>query len=93
MKTNSLAASVASTNENDATSRSDSGFVDAEPANVTWFRSRDFDKTGAISLAELMVGYQSNSWYNQRYRTAMDRFVSVADSNGDRVIDMDEYLR
>ena len=81
------------TNGEDSTSRSDTGLVDPEPANVTWFRSRDYDNTGAISLAELMVGYQQNTWFDHRYRTAMDRFINVADINNDRVIDMDEYLK
>ena len=82
--------------ENDATSRSDSinyGELDAEPANVTWFRDKDLDNTGALSLQELIYMHGTNNWYNYRFRTAMDRLISEADLNNDRVIDMPEYLK
>ena len=83
--------------DNDPTSRSDTvatGFlIDPEPANVTWFRSKDLDKTGALSLQELIVDHHINHWFNHRYRTAMDRLLSEADLNQDRVMDMSEYLK
>jgi hypothetical protein len=82
--------------ENDSTSRADtirSNFIDPEPANVTWFRSRDRDNTGALSFPELINDYHYNHWYNNRYRTAMDRLINEADLNNDRVVDMSEYLK
>lgn len=83
--------------ENDATSRSDTGpnllTMDAEPANVTWFRAQDLDRTGALSLQELTYAHTGNNWYNHRYRVAMDRWISEADLNNDRVVDMTEYLK
>ena len=83
--------------DNDPTSRSDTvaydALVDPEPANVTWFRSRDLDNTGALSLQELIVDHHVNHWFNHRYRTAMDRLLSEADLNQDRVMDMPEYLK
>lgn len=78
----------------DSTSRSDTWTtIDPDPANVTWFRNMDYDNTGALSLQELIVEHQTSNWYNQRYRTAIDRLISEADTNGDRVITMDEYLK
>ena len=85
--------------DNDATSRSDTvgsydpTVIDPEPANVTWFRSRDLDKTGALSLQELIMDRQINHWFNHRFRTAIDRLLSEADINQDRVMDMSEYLK
>ena len=82
--------------ENDPTSRSDSidpNAMDPEPANVTWFRDRDLDNTGALSLQELTYEHHGNTWYDFRYRTAMDRLISEADLNNDRVVDMSEFLK
>ena len=83
--------------DKDAISRSDNiapiPSMDPEPANVTWFRSKDLDKTGALSLQELTFSHHINHWFNHRYRVAMDRFISEADLNNDRVVDMSEYLK
>ena len=68
-------------------------FIDPEPANVTWFRSMDLDNTGRLSLQELTYQHQFQNWFNRRFTTAMDRLISEADLNNDRVIDMAEYLK
>ena len=67
--------------------------IDPEPANVTWFRSMDLDNTGRLSLQELTYQHQFQNWFNRRFTTAMDRLISEADLNNDRVIDMAEYLK
>ena len=67
--------------------------LDPEPANVTWFRSMDLDNTGRLSLQELTYQHQFQNWFNRRFTTAMDRLISEADLNNDRVIDMAEYLK
>ena len=67
--------------------------TDPEPANVTWFRSMDLDNTGRLSLQELTYQHQFQNWFNRRFTTAMDRLISEADLNNDRVIDMAEYLK
>jgi len=82
--------------DNDQTSRSDTisdNLIDPEPANVTWFRSMDLDNTGRLSLQELTYQHQFQNWFNRRFTTAMDRLISEADLNNDRVIDMAEYLK
>jgi hypothetical protein len=44
-------------------------------------------------MSELWIRYTENNWYNERYQTAMESLVAQADSNGDRAIDMDEFIK
>jgi len=91
-----MSTKVSSVTENDATSRADTideNLIDPEPANVTWFRSKDLDRTNALSLQELTYQHQHHNWFNQRFRLAMDRLISEADLNNDRVIQLTEYLK
>ena len=93
---NSVIIDEETSEDNDATSRSDNfheNLLDPEPANITWFRYKDFDNTGALSLSELLADHTYNNWYNFRYKTAIDRLISEADLNNDRVMDMQEYLK
>lgn len=67
----------------------------AEPdsPNIRWFFEKDTDHSGSLTMSELWIRYTENDWYNQRYQTAMDTLMLEADVNGDRAIDMDEYIR
>ena len=88
-------AAEKSDDDDDPTSRSDSAVSsdDAQPANVTWFRSMDRDNSGSLNMAEMMVYHETSSWFNHRFRTAIDRLISEADLNNDRAVDMNEYLK
>jgi len=81
----------------DSTSRADTvsegGLLEPQPANVTWFRAKDMDSSGWLSLNELTYYHQLPNWFNFRYAEAMDRLIKEADLNSDRVIEEAEYLK
>lgn len=68
-------------------------FLEPRPANLTWFRLKDFDRSGGLSLAELMAGHQSQTWYDLRFRTAVEKIIQLSDENLDQMLDVGEYLR
>ena len=42
---------------------------------------------------ELVTNHGINNWYNSRYGVAVEKLLQEADRNGDRVMDMSEYIR
>jgi hypothetical protein len=41
----------------------------------------------------LLCLIQERSWFNQRYRTVMERLLAEADLNGDKSMDMNEFIK
>ena len=60
---------------------SEGGLLEPQPANVTWFRAKDMDSSGWLSLNELTYYHQLPNWFNFRYAEAMDRLIKEADLN------------
>ena len=44
-------------------------------------------------MEELLVNHQERNWFNQRYRTVMERLLAEADLNNDKAMDMNEFIR
>ena len=42
---------------------------------------------------ELVTNHGIHNWYNSRYGVAVEKLLQEADRNGDRVMDMSEYIR
>ena len=86
--------------ENDPTSRSDNllvvNSIEPEPANMTWFHSKDTHQTRALSLQELTddaCPTRSQHWFDIRFCIAMGMLLNEADLNNDSVMDITEYLK
>ena len=65
---------------------------DPDATNITWFRTTDFDRSGGLSRNELITGHNSDSWYDQRFRIAIEKLIQEADEDGNRIIDMPEFV-
>ena len=78
-----------------AVDRSDAGSPHAEPdsPSISWFFEKDVDGSGSLGLNELWIRYTENNWYNQRFQTAIEQLIREADTNFDREIDMQEYIK
>ena len=66
---------------------------EADGTNITWFRSTDFDRSGSLSRNELIAGRNSDSWYDQRFRLAVEKLIDEADLDGNKFIDMHEFVK
>ena len=66
---------------------------EAEGTNITWFRTTDFDRSGSLSRNELIAGHNSDSWYDQRFRLAVEKLINEADTDGNKLIDMHEFVK
>jgi len=66
---------------------------DPDATNITWFRATDFDRSGGLSRSELIAGHNTDSWYDQRFRIAAETLIQEADQDGNRIIDLNEFVR
>lgn len=80
------------TKPDDAEQRSVVGFEPDSP-NISWFFDKDLDQSGSLSDSELWIRYTEHNWYNQRYQNAIEKLILEADTNFDRLIDMEEYIK
>lgn len=67
--------------------------LDAEPPNITWFRSKDKDKSGDLTKDELWMKYAESNWYNQRFQTVVSKMLEEADMDENGKIDLTEYIK
>lgn len=86
---------VGTTEATNTIDRSDTDHPLAEPdsPNISWFFEKDVDGSGSLGASELWIRYTENNWYNQRFQTAIEQLIREADSNFDREIDMQEYIK
>ena len=62
-------------------------------SSILLISTQDYDLSGFLSLEELLVNHQERNWFNQRYRTVMERLLAEADLNNDKAMDMNEFIR
>ena len=77
----------------DSDSRTTTTTREPEGTNITWFRTTDFDRSGSLSRNELIAGHNSDSWYDQRFRLAVEKLINEADADGNKMIDMHEFVK